>query len=89
VARGQQQLPDAGQPFIREGAILGIGLDQAAEHVAGQHGAAGDGHRAKPVDDALGHVLRDGDRRALRRGGYGQQDDRRGDVVGVRGAAAV
>src|ERR1700727_2399380 len=34
----------------------GEGLQQAADHVAGEHGAPRDGHGAEPVDDASGHV---------------------------------
>ena len=45
-------------------------LDHAAEHVPGQHRGAGDGHGPEPGDDALGHVHRDRDRRALRRAGH-------------------
>ena len=43
----------------------GEGLDQAAEHVAGEHRGPGDGHGAEPVDDAAGHVHGDHDRGAL------------------------
>ena len=64
-------------------------LDEAGEHVAGQHCARSDRHRAEPVDDASGHVHRDHDRGALDGGSDGHQQDAGRDVVEVPVAAGV
>jgi hypothetical protein len=63
-------------------------LDHAAQDVSDQHRDAGDGHSAKPGDDALGHVHGDRYRRPLGGGGDGDQHDSGSDVVDVFAAAA-
>ena len=64
-------------------------LDEACQHVAGEHAGTGDGHRAEPVDDAARHVHRDHDRGALDGGGHRHQQDARCDVVEVAGAPGM
>src|SRR6266542_4094702 len=63
-------------------------LGHGAEDVAGQDGGAEDGHGAEAGDDPLGHVHGDRDRRSLGDAGHGHQQDPRGDVREVLGAAA-
>ena len=100
----QRQHADGGEPLERAGVATGTrwpratpttstrtaeGLEHAAEHVAGEHRAPGDGHGAEPVDDALGHVHGDGDGGAEGGGGHGHEQDAGHDVGEVGAAAAV
>ena len=64
-------------------------LDQAADHMTGQHGAAGDRHGAKPVDDALGHIHGDRQRGAQCGRGHGHDQDAGHDIGEVGGAVAM
>ena len=96
----EREQPDRGQPVERirgrpeaerdgdaeHDGDAGQRLDEACEHVAGEHRGAGDRHRAEAVDDAAGHVHRDHDRGALNRGGDCHQQDPRRDVVQVAAA---
>ena len=66
----------------------GEGLQQAADHVAGEHGGPRNGHGAESVDDAPGHVGGDGDRGA-EGGGCHRDDQDAGDDVGEVGAAVT
>ena len=61
-------------------------LDQARQHVAGEHARPRDGHRAEPVDDPSRHVHRDHDCGALDGGGHRHQQDAGSQVVEVAGA---
>ena len=101
----QGQDPDRGEPVEWPGAGVepeaerdadedadgGQGLDQAAEDVSGEDRAAGDGHRAEAIDDAVGHVHRYGERGAV--GGRGDGDEQEAgddvDEVGVPSRACA
>ena len=61
------------------------GLDHAADDVTGEDRRPTDGHRLESVDDPLGHVHRDRERRALGGAGNGDQQDARQHVRGVFG----
>src|SRR5215469_3437225 len=64
------------------------GLQHAADHMAGEHGATGDGHGAEPVDDASGHVGGDGDRGAEGGRCHGDDQDAGDDIGEVHTATA-
>jgi hypothetical protein len=63
------------------------GQDQAADHVAGEHGGSPDAHGLEAGDDALGHVLGHRDRGGIGGAHDGEEENARRQEVDV-GAAS-